>query len=129
MKLSEISWTRGFTRIYLLVVVLWFLYWVLWIPLDQVHDWQQLALLTEDKAKQEEYWAHANLSAQWRELADEMVRSPFATLLVVFVPPVFGYIVLRGVLTLVGWVFHGFSASMTSSNPLGPTATREHPKD
>ena len=125
MRMSDINWTRGLTRLYLLAVIVWFLYWLIWVPLDGVHTWQQLALATDDSARRNEYWAHANLVAQWRELFREMVRSPVATVVVVFLPPALGYGALLGILATVWWILRGFRTSNPPNKALQRTTGSE----
>jgi hypothetical protein len=103
-----INWTRGLTRIYVLLVVGWLLYWVLWIPLEGVIRWHELAAATDDPVTRAEFFQHANLPAQWSELVKEIISSPFSAVLVVLVPPLLGYGVLRLVLSTIGWLARGF---------------------
>ena len=125
MRMAEINWTRGLTRLYLLAVVVWFLYWLVWVPLDGVRTWQHLALATDDSAKRSEYWAHANLVAQWRELFQEMVRSPVVVLATIVLPPALGYGILLGILATVRWILRGFRASNPPNKALQRTTGSE----
>lgn len=106
--LGNINWVRGLTRIYILLVAAWFLYWILWIPLESIATWQNLAASTNDPAKRQEYYQHANLLAQWRELGREIVGSPFASAAVILLPPMLGYGALHLVLAIIRWVGLGF---------------------
>lgn len=124
MKISDVTWTRGLKRLYLIVVIVWFSYWIIWVPLEGIRSWQQLALSVEDKTKQQEYWAHANLIAQWRVLAQEMIKNPFATIVVVFLPPALGYGILHATLGTVGWILRGFFINKTPI-ALEPTDTQD----
>ena len=125
MRMAEINWTRGLTRLYLLVVVVWLSYWLVWVPLDWVRGWEQLALATDDSAKRSEYWAHANLVAQWRELFQEMVRSPVVVLATIVLPPALGYGILLGILATVRWILRGFRASNPPNKALQRTTGSE----
>jgi hypothetical protein len=119
--MAEVNWTRGFSRLYLLAVVGWFAYWFVWIPLEEVQSWGRLALATGDPADS----ARANLVAQWGMLFQEAVRTPVATIVVVFLPPVFGYGILLGILATVRWILRGFLASNPPSKALQRTPGSE----
>ena len=104
----KINWARGLTRIYLLVVLAWALYWIVWIPLEQVRSWQTLAIYVHDESKRTEYLSQANLLTQWKELGKEFARSPMASAAVLLLPPLLGYGLLRLILFTTKWIFSGF---------------------
>jgi hypothetical protein len=96
-------------------VVCWFLYWIIWVPLEEVHDWKEMALGTDDEAKRMEYLSNANIVAQWRELLKEVVKIPFVAIIIFLLPPILGYGVLRLTLVIIKWTLHGFKPINTSS--------------
>jgi hypothetical protein len=106
---KRINWTRGLTRIYLLMVVVWALYWIVWIPSEEVKNWQELAIYTQDETKKSEYLSRANLVAQWKELGKEFISSPITSLAVFLLPPILGYGFLRLTIFITKWVFIGFT--------------------
>jgi len=101
---KRIDWTKGLTRIYLLLVFVWALYCIYWVPMEQVESWQTLASLTQDETKRSEYLSHANLIAQWKVLAG----SPIISLAMLVIPPILGYGLLRLAIFITRWVFKGF---------------------
>ena len=56
----KINWTRGLTRLYLLLVLAWALYWIVWIPIEQVQSWQTLAIYVHDESKRTDNWPKKN---------------------------------------------------------------------
>jgi hypothetical protein len=104
----QINWTRGLTRIYLLLVLAWALYWIVWIPLEQVRNWQTLAINVYDESQRTTYLSQANLLAQWKELGKEFARSPMASVALLVLPPLLVYGLLRLTLFTANWVFSGF---------------------
>ena len=111
------NWTRGLTRLYILAVIGWLLYWFLWIPFEEVRTWEQLAQGSlNDPEKFREYIGHANLVAQWRELGQEIVRTPLSSLVVLVIPPLAGYGVLRCTLFTLRWIAAGFRADGPGDN-------------
>lgn len=108
---KTMNWTRGLRRLYILVVIGWLLYWFVWIPLEGVRTWEQLAQASlDDPEKFREYIAHANLVAQWRELGQEIARAPLVSLLFLVIPPLAGYGLLRLTLFTIRWIAGGFRA-------------------
>lgn len=105
---KRINWTRGLTRIYLLMVFVWALYWIFWIPTEQVKNWQALAIYEQDESKRSEYLSQANLVAQWKALGKEFVHSPMASAALLLIPPILGYGFLRLTILITKWVFMGF---------------------
>ena len=108
MCLSQINWLRGVTRVYILVVVAWFSYWILWLPLHSVHEWQYLAIHTQDTTERDKLWEQATLIAQWRELGRDLARTPVESALLLLLPPLLGYVVLRVIVAVIAWVIRGF---------------------
>jgi hypothetical protein len=106
--MAELNWTRGFRRLYLLAVVVWFAYWLVSIPLEEIHSLQQQAAATHNRTEKEEYWAQETFPAQWAAMFRDMVRNPGSTILVVLLPPVFGYGILLGILATARWILRGF---------------------
>lgn len=86
MRMADVNWTRGFSRLCLLAVVGWFAYWLVWVELEEVHRWQQRAIVTHDSAD----WSQANLVAQWGAFLQEIVRAPVATIGFLLLPPIVG---------------------------------------
>jgi hypothetical protein len=105
---KKINWTKGLTRIYLLLVFVWVLYLIFWIPSEHVKTWQALALYENDKTKQSEYLERANLIAQWKELGKEFTRTPIAGSALLLLPPILGYGFLRLIIFITKWIFMGF---------------------
>jgi ABC-type glycerol-3-phosphate transport system permease component len=105
---KRINWTKGLTRIYLLLVFVWALYCIYWVPMEQVESWQTLASLTQDETKRSEYLSHANLVAQWKELGKEFISSPIIVSAALLLPPILGYGLLRLTIFITRWVFKGF---------------------
>ena len=105
---KRINWTKGLTRIYLLLVLAWVLYWIFWIPTQQVKNWEEMAIYTRDENKRSEYLSQANLVAQWKVLGKEFVDSPIASAVMLLIPPILGYGFLRLTIFVTKWVFMGF---------------------
>jgi hypothetical protein len=97
--MAEVKWTRGFSRLYLVaVVVLYWGYWFVWKAFQGIQDARQ-------------HGESDDLLSEWGHMFQEMVRTPGAVIGILLVPPVVGYGILLGILATVRWILRGFLAS------------------
>jgi hypothetical protein len=104
MRLAEVNWTRGLSRLYLLAVVGWFAFILVWVPIEEGEKWYAIARMTDDSARQSEILTHVSFAAQWRELW----RDPVGTTGILLLPPIVGHGILLGILATVRWLLRGF---------------------
>jgi hypothetical protein len=99
--MAEVKWTRGFSRLYLVaVVVVYWGYWFVWKAFQGIQE-----------AQQRGESADTNFPAQWGHMFREIVRTPGAAVGILLLPPVVGYGILLGILATARWVLRGFLAS------------------
>jgi hypothetical protein len=107
----RVAWTRGLTRLYLLFGVgPWLFYWFVVVPLQiagRLHDSADALLYLGDAGAAEMMRADANYPAQairlLRELSDPL------SAIVLILPPLLGYVILRLIIGAVRWIRSGFS--------------------
>jgi hypothetical protein len=104
------NWTRGLSRIYLLVVLIWLLYWFLWIPLQEAKQWKSLAQMADNPQQYREYMRQANAGEQIVLYFREYARRPVLTILFLGIPPLVGYGLLRLIILAIKWFAGGFRA-------------------
>jgi hypothetical protein len=122
--MKNIEWMRGLNRVFILGWAIWVLFVFLWIPLQSIHGWQELAKAqyafmysidsppsAEEKAELEsranEYWSKASWSYVYQtEVLPEIWYYIGAALLV----PPFVYGLLRAFIALSVWLYRGFVA-------------------
>ena len=104
MGLPHIDWQRGLVRLYYLVVVFWFLYWIFWVPYEGVQSATRIASLANDPT----LWSHATFQYQWLELGKEIIEKPLLSLSFLGLPPLLGYGTLRLSFFTFKWLLAGF---------------------
>jgi hypothetical protein len=114
MKIHDLDWKRGLTRLYLIVLVFWFLYWFIWVPFESANEMRETAIAIEDDAQGLKLYMEANFVAQFREVIREMRESPFGSALFLLAPPLLGYAVLRLALVMIRWILRGFLISKSA---------------
>ena len=115
MRMAEVKWTRGFSRLYLVaVVVLYWGYWFVWKAFQGIQE-----------AEQRHEWADTIFPAQWAHMFQEIVRTPGSAVFILLLPPVVGYGILLGILATARWILRGFLASNPPSKALQRTPGSE----
>ena len=100
MRMAEVKWTRGFSRLYLVaVVVVYWGYWLVWLPFQDIQS-----------SRQQGDWS-ANFPSEWAHMFRDMMSNPGSVVILFLVPPVVGYGILLGMLATVRWILRGFLPS------------------
>ena len=120
-KQGAITWRRGFHRIFAACCVVWALFVMLGIPLQQANQAQGMAAamvrqeiaspaatreIAEARKKIEDnFWAQGSVSYQFRTA---VLPNLHWFLLLVVAPPALLYALAYGAATLFGWLYRGF---------------------
>ena len=118
-----VRWKRGLHRVFVVLWILWVLFLFGWLPLQQIHGAQRFATqmyaLELDKqpnneqeraalrARQDERWAQASWSHVYKM---EVIPNIWLYLGAALLVPLFVYATVWGLVALVRWLLHGFTA-------------------
>ena len=120
--MKKIEWKRGLNRVFIFGWVIWILFLFVWMPLQSIHVWQDLAksqyaleysiesppskeMKTELEAHAKEYWENASWSYVYKTEIFPDIWSYIGAALFI---PVIIYGLLRGFIALFTWLYRGF---------------------
>lgn len=119
---KNITWRKGFHRIFILLSSVWTVYVLVGFPIQQVNQRSEFAASSygfnlsyppkDEKEKEERernqkaLWAEANLAHIYKT---EIFPNFHWVLLAIFFPPAILYGLIRAVISLSRWLFRGFA--------------------